>query len=100
MSMFCGRMVTGYVVLRVWLCLCLFQIIVWVPQWIDVEHLLVVVLALLGSVLVGHMEKPVCGIKTLLYQFQYSTCHHQASVEWQSIPDVSVHFPDAYCGEL
>ena len=59
-------------------------------------HLLVVVLALLGS----HMERQVCGIKTLLYQFQCSTHHHSGSVEWQSIPVISVCFPDEYYGEL
>ena len=93
-------MVSGYGVLHIWLFLCLFQIIVWVPQWIVVEHLLVVVLALLGSMLVGHMGKPVCGFKTLLYQFQRNTHCHSGSVEWQSILDVFVCFPDVYCGEL
>ena len=64
------------------------------------EHLLVVVLAFLGGMLAGHMERPVCGIKTLLYQFQCSTHHHSGSVEWLDIPVISVHFPDEYCGEL
>ena len=59
-----------------------------------------VVLALLGGVLVSHMERPVCGIETLLYQFQCSTHHHSDSVEWQSIPVISIHFPDEYYGEL
>ena len=64
------------------------------------ECLLVVVLVLLGSMLAGHMERLVCGIKTLLYQFQCSTCHHSGSVEWLNIPVISIHFPDEYCGEL
>ena len=71
-----------------------------VPQWIIMECLLVVVLALLGDVLAGHMEKPVCVIETLLYQFQCSTRCHSGSAEWQSIPVISVPFPDEYYGEL
>ena len=70
MGEFCGRMVGGYVFLHVWLFLCLFQI------------------------------TPVCGIETLLYQFQCSTRHHSDSVEWQSIPVISVCFSDEYYGEL
>ena len=64
------------------------------------EHLLVVVFALLGGMLAGHMVRPVCGIETLLYQFQCSTHHHSGSVEWQSIPVISFHFPHDYYGEL
>ena len=59
-----------------------------------------VVLVPLGGVLASHMERPVCGIETLLYQFQCSTHCHSGSVEWQSILVVSVHFPDEYYGEL
>ena len=36
----------------------------------------------LGGVLAGHMERPVCGIEALFYQFQCSTCHHLGSVGW------------------
>ena len=64
------------------------------------EHLLVAVLALLGGVLAGHIVRLVYGIKTLLYQFQYSTHHHSGSVEWQSIPVISICFPDECYGEL
>ena len=64
------------------------------------EHLLVVVLAPLGSVLASHMERPVCGIGTQLYQFQCSTHHHSGSVGWQSILVISICFPDEYYGEL
>ena len=63
-------------------------------------HLLVVVLVFLGGVLAGHMGRPACGIKTLLYQFQCSTHRHSGSVEWQSIPVISIRFPGEYCGEL
>ena len=59
-----------------------------------------VVLALLGGVLASCMVRPVYGIKTLLYQFQCSTHHHSGPVEWQSIPVISVHFPDECYGEL
>ena len=64
------------------------------------EHLLVVVLVPLGGMLAGHMGRPVCGIETLLYQFQCSTHRHSGSVGWQSILVISVHFPDKYYGEL
>ena len=64
------------------------------------EHLLVVVLALLGGMLAGCMVRPVYGIRTLLYQFQCSTHHHSDSVEWQSIPVISVRFPDECYGAL
>ena len=64
------------------------------------EHLLVVVLALLGGMLAGRMKRPVCGIKTLLYQFQCSIHRHSGSVEWQSIPVIFVCSPDEYYGEL
>ena len=63
-------------------------------------HLIVVVLAHLGGMLASHMEKPVCSFKTLLYQFQCNTHRHSGSVEWQSIPDIFICFPDAYCDEL
>ena len=62
--------------------------------------LLVVVLAPLGGMLASHMGRLVCGIETLLYQFQHSTHCHSGSVEWQSILVLSVHFPDEYYGEL
>ena len=64
------------------------------------EHLLVVVLVPLGGMLASRMEKPVCGIETLFYQFQCSTHHHLGYVGWQSIPVISIHFPEEYYGEL
>ena len=64
------------------------------------DRLLVVVLVPLGSMLASRMEKPVCGIETLFYQFQCSTHRHLGSVGWQSILVISVHFPDEYYGEL
>ena len=64
------------------------------------EHLLVVVLALLGGMLASHMARPVYSIGTLLYQSQCSTHCHSDSVEWQSIPVISVHFPDECYGAL
>ena len=64
------------------------------------EHLLVVVLMLLGGVLAGHMGKLVCSFETLLYQFQCNTHHHSGSVEWQSILVISIHLPDECYGVL
>ena len=64
------------------------------------EHLLVVVLAPLGGMLASRMERPVCGIDTLLYKFQCSTHCHSGSVGWQSILVISIHFPDEYYDEL
>ena len=62
--------------------------------------MVVVVLAPLGGVLVSCMEKPVCGTEALFYQFWCSNHCHLGSVGWQSIPVVSVCFPDEYYGEL
>ena len=54
----------------------------------------------LGGVLASRMEKLVCGIETLFYQFQCSTHRHLGSVGWRSIPVISVRFSDEYYGEL
>ena len=42
--------------------------------------LFVVVFVTLSGVLAGHMQRPVCGIVALFYQFQCSAHHHLSSV--------------------
>ena len=54
----------------------------------------------LGSMLAGCMERPVCGIEALFYQFQCSTRHHLGSVGWQSTLVRCIHFIDECYGEL